>query len=474
MEEQQKLSDELCAIGSALLRGLKKLRMLHNDYASKYDENNAELMKIFAEVKKEIEMEEKTEWWESVIEEEKEKKLMQIEEEEAVINVQEKYPKENTDEKIEVIETIHEEEITRSTDEMNVNAEIDGKDSEKTEDTVKTSDGEGIACGTDETITIIDDDENTVKICDATTRMNKKNELQNSEKRNDAEEKSYATILKSNVENTLSNTGTIRKQLTPMHDIEMKQILQQIAIANKNPTQKDVMKKSSKEKIEVQKTHTEETVSLDDEMTTVKQRLDEVEAQSNKELENMNKLMQTKDEDNEWSKKNYYETMQQIKKLEGTKLYETLKREEFREKYKYESEDDMQQEMAFMEQKMQLLIKKKEYLSLQEEVYRMEKDTKVIESETKQISMKKDDYKTEGKFYENVRCHNCSRFGHFKTSCPYEERPRNVCFRCWSPNHSHLECNSPKYVQKLKTEVTKQQKKPYDTPKKTKESDEEW
>lgn len=48
------------------------------------------------------------------------------------------------------------------------------------------------------------------------------------------------------------------------------------------------------------------------------------------------------------------------------------------------------------------------------------------------------------------RCFNCSRLNHLSTECPYEIRPRDICYRCWGKNHDRRNCTNPKYIQKLK------------------------
>lgn len=37
--------------------------------------------------------------------------------------------------------------------------------------------------------------------------------------------------------------------------------------------------------------------------------------------------------------------------------------------------------------------------------------------------------------------------------CPYEDRPKDVCYNCWKPGHSRKSCSGPKYFQKLKKTV---------------------
>lgn len=54
---------------------------------------------------------------------------------------------------------------------------------------------------------------------------------------------------------------------------------------------------------------------------------------------------------------------------------------------------------------------------------------------------------------EEDRCFNCSRRGHKRQDCMYEDRPRDVCFQCWQSGHDRRSCTNARYVQKLKTTV---------------------
>ncbi|XP_037932693.1 uncharacterized protein LOC119667472 [Teleopsis dalmanni] len=49
------------------------------------------------------------------------------------------------------------------------------------------------------------------------------------------------------------------------------------------------------------------------------------------------------------------------------------------------------------------------------------------------------------------RCFNCSRFGHRRPTCLYEERPINGCYNCWKSGHNRKSCPNPKYTPKLKS-----------------------
>lgn len=51
------------------------------------------------------------------------------------------------------------------------------------------------------------------------------------------------------------------------------------------------------------------------------------------------------------------------------------------------------------------------------------------------------------------RCFNCGRLDHLKAQCPYEERPKDICFNCWKPGHNRKTCVGPKYNQKLKKPI---------------------
>lgn len=45
-----------------------------------------------------------------------------------------------------------------------------------------------------------------------------------------------------------------------------------------------------------------------------------------------------------------------------------------------------------------------------------------------------------------VRCFNCSAVdGHQKPECPFPERPKNGCFKCWQVGHPRAQCPNPTF-----------------------------
>lgn len=40
-----------------------------------------------------------------------------------------------------------------------------------------------------------------------------------------------------------------------------------------------------------------------------------------------------------------------------------------------------------------------------------------------------------------------------RSAYPYEDRPKNVCFKCWVPGDERTFCTKPRYEQKLKKDV---------------------
>lgn len=50
------------------------------------------------------------------------------------------------------------------------------------------------------------------------------------------------------------------------------------------------------------------------------------------------------------------------------------------------------------------------------------------------------------------RCWNCSKWGHSKSECPYEERPVGACYKCLQQGHGYRDCmNQKKQLQLKKT-----------------------
>ncbi|XP_075161509.1 uncharacterized protein LOC142234299 [Haematobia irritans] len=45
----------------------------------------------------------------------------------------------------------------------------------------------------------------------------------------------------------------------------------------------------------------------------------------------------------------------------------------------------------------------------------------------------------------DVRCYNCSQFGHYQSKCPKSKRPPNSCFVCAEVGHFHQDCPKKKF-----------------------------
>lgn len=102
------------------------------------------------------------------------------------------------------------------------------------------------------------------------------------------------------------------------------------------------------------------------------------------------------------------------------------------------------------------LYRRHERLRLRLEIQRMEQDLNPQGANDVQERRKKVVKKAPtivSQLPTGDRCFNCSRMGHRKPTCLYEDRPIGVCFNCWVTGHNRKTCQNPRYVQKLKSTI---------------------
>lgn len=281
------------------------------------------------------------------------------------------------------------------------------------------------------------------------------------------QKETYAEKVKMQTNNEENKpTGTIRKKLPMEFDvrnIEIKSILKQMKTAKKQDIRRVriALDDENSENIGVKddKQPLEEKTYVDDELTCVKNRLQMLEEMSEKNTswknQNDDRSKTVEPESKNENAQLVIKLQKEIDRMKAEEMY----RMEFRKStYKNESDEDVCRQIERIEAHMKLLTKKKEMLNLENEVEQMQKKSSVVKSyKTKEIE------KTEvagGKFDPSkLKCYNCSQWGHMKVDCPYEERPENACFRCWGFGHSYKTCARPRYIQRLKIHVKKDEEK---------------